>query len=348
VDVLLRADQIKAFGRVNSTMTGKNFSPILSLVMPFFNEEEGIENTLQIIQKELERLSISWEMIAINDGSRDRTLEALIEAQHKYKWLTVVDLSRNFGKEAALSAGLLHARGNAVIPLDADLQDPPELIGKLLDEWRSGAEVVLARRVNRDADSFMKRLSAGLFYRIINKLSHIEIPENVGDFRLMDRVVVNAILTFPENHRFMKGLFSWAGFRTVTVDYVRPSRILGKTKFNGWKLWNLALEGVTSFSTAPLRIWSYLGGSIAFIGIIYALYIIIRTLVHGVDMPGYASLITVVLVLGGLQLIGLGIIGEYLGRVYMESKRRPSFIVRKVIRQASANEQAVSTAKCND
>lgn len=307
-------------------------TPRLSLVMPFFNEEEMLDHTLAETEKILAAIDIDWELVAVNDGSRDRTLEKLLAAQQRYKWLVVVDLSRNFGKEAALSAGLANCRGQAIIPLDADLQDPPELIAQMLEQWRNGAEVVLARRVNRDSDTWLKRSSAGLFYRLINRMSDVVIPENVGDFRLMDRSVVETINSLPESRRFMKGLFAWAGFRSVTIDYVRPAREMGETKFNGWRLWNLALEGITSFSTIPLRVWTYVGAFISLTGFSYAAYIVARTLIRGVDVPGYASLLTVVLVLGGIQLLGLGVIGEYLGRVYLESKRRPAFIVRKVFR----------------
>jgi glycosyltransferase involved in cell wall biosynthesis len=307
-------------------------APVLSLVMPFYNEETAVEHTLAAVHRVVSEMQLPWELVAVNDGSRDATLERLLEAQRRYPWLVVVDLSRNFGKEAAVSCGLSHTRGQAVIPLDADLQDPPELITRFIDEWRRGAEVVVAHRSDRHADSWAKRSSAGLFYKVINHVADVTIPENVGDFRLMDRVVVDAINALPESRRFMKGLFAWAGFRTVTVDYVRPQRELGDSKFNGWRLWNLALEGITSFSTVPLRIWSYVGAVIALLGFLYAAFIVARTLIYGADVPGYASLLTIVLFLGGVQLLGLGIIGEYLGRVYMESKRRPPYVVRKVFR----------------
>ena len=307
-------------------------TPQLSLVMPFFNEEEMLDHTLAETEKTLAAIDVNWELVAVNDGSRDRTLDKLLAAQQRYKWLVVIDLSRNFGKEAALSAGLANCRGQAIIPLDADLQDPPELIAQMLEEWRNGAEVVLARRISRTSDTWLKRSTAGLFYKLINRISDVAIPENVGDFRLMDRSVVDTINQLPESRRFMKGLFAWAGYRSVTLNYMRPAREMGNTKFNGWKLWNLALEGVTSFSTIPLRIWTYIGTFISLIGFGYAMYIVAHTLIKGVDVPGYASLLTIILVLGGIQLLGLGIIGEYLGRVYLESKRRPTFIVRKVFR----------------
>lgn len=244
--------------------------------------------------------------------------------------LVIVDLSRNFGKEAALSAGLEHATGDAIIPLDADLQDPPQLVSALIEKWEEGYDVVLARRVDRSSDSFLKRVTAGAFYNVINRLSDVDIPHHVGDFRLMDRRVVDVLKSLPEARRFMKGLFAWAGFRTITVDYVRPERNLGTSKFSGWKLWNLALEGITSFSIVPLKIWTYIGFLVAACSFIYGSFIVGRTIIFGVDVPGYASLTSIVLFMSGLQMIGLGVLGEYVGRIYLEAKRRPPFIVRSV------------------
>jgi glycosyltransferase involved in cell wall biosynthesis len=241
----------------------------------------------------------------------------------------VVELSRNFGKEAALTAGIDAARGDAVIPIDADLQDPPELIPTLIGEWQQGVEVVLARRTDRSADSFLKRQTAEMFYRIHNLLSPIKIPDNVGDFRLMNRASVEALKQLPERQRFMKGLFAWVGFKTAIVDYTRNPRVAGSTKFSGWKLWNFALEGVTSFSAAPLKVWSYVGGVGALLTFFYAAFIIVRTLIYGVDIPGYASLLVAILFFGSLQLISVGMLGEYLGRIYMETKQRPLYLIRK-------------------
>jgi glycosyltransferase involved in cell wall biosynthesis len=212
--------------------------------------------------------------------------------------------------------------------MDADLQDPPELIPALISHWRQGYEVVLAKRSDRQSDGFLKKKTAELFYRLHNHISDTAIPENVGDFRLLDRAVVTALHALPERRRFMKGLFAWVGFKTATVEYARATRVAGKTKFTGWRLWNFALEGITSFSTMPLRVWTYLGTSFAIIGFLYALFIILRTLVFGVDLPGYASLLTAILFLGGIQLMGIGVIGEYIGRIYIESKQRPIYIVR--------------------
>ena len=301
---------------------------MISIVCPFYNEEHGVGAFFSRVIPVLERLQEDYEVVCVNDGSGDGTLEALLAMRALRPHVRVVDLSRNFGKEAALTAGIDAARGDAVIPIDADLQDSPELIATLVQEWKRGFDVVLARRVNRRADSFAKRLTAFLFYKVHNAISEARIPENVGDFRLMDRKVVDAIKQLPERRRFMKGIFAWVGFRSATIEYARDPRIAGKSRFSGWKLWNLALEGVTSFSTAPLRIWTYLGLAVAALAFFYAVFIVVRTAMYGIDVPGYASQLVDTLYLGGIQLIGLGVLGEYLGRVYSEAKQRPIYIVR--------------------
>lgn len=303
----------------------------LSLVVPVLDEESSIGPFLERVESVFGAdPGVELEVVFVNDGSTDGTLARLLERQRGDRRLRVVDLSRNFGKEAALSAGLAAAHGDVVVPIDVDLQDPPELIPRMLEKWREGFEVVLARRVSRVEDSRAKRISARWFYRVHNRLAEGEIPENVGDFRLMDRAVVNALNELGESRRFMKGLFAWVGFRTTTIDYDRPARAAGHTKFSGWRLWNLALEGVTSFSIAPLRVWSYLGGTVAVAALLYGLYIALRVWMQGVDVPGYASVFVAVTFLGGLQLLGIGVIGEYLGRTYIESKRRPVYLVRRV------------------
>ena len=302
----------------------------ISIIVPFYNEGEGIDYFYDAICRVLDQIQeMDFEVVCIDDGSRDDTLEKFISIAEKDPRFHIIELSRNFGKEAALTAGVDAATGDAVIPIDADLQDPPELILEMIKEWSKGAEVVLARRVDRSSDSFLKRKTAEVFYRFHNRLSTIQIPENVGDFRLMDRVVVDALKQLPEQHRFMKGLFAWVGFKTITLDYARHPRVAGITKFSGWKLWNFALEGLTSFSAAPLKFWSYMGGVGAFATFIYALFIISRTLILGVDIPGYASLLVAVLFFGSLQLISVGMLGEYIGRIYMETKRRPLYLIRK-------------------
>lgn len=302
----------------------------ISIVVPFYNEAESVERFYEAIRPLFTQASeIDFEVICVDDGSCDDTLQKLIAIAEHDSHFQVIELSRNFGKEAALTACLDAASGDAVIPMDADLQDPPELILEMVGEWLKGAEVVLARRADRRADSFLKRKTAGMFYRLHNCLSSIKIPENVGDFRLMDRIVVDAIKRLPEQQRFMKGLFTWVGFKTVTVEYVRNPRIAGTSKFSGWKLWNFALEGITSFSTVPIKVCSYIGGLGVIFTIIYATFIISRTLIYGIDVPGYASLLVVILFFSCIQLISIGMLGEYIGRIYMESKRRPLYLIRK-------------------
>lgn len=319
----------------------------VSLVIPMFNESEALGVLFARLDEVLPTLgAYDFEIVCVNDGSTDDTLALLHERAAQRPDVTVIDLSRNFGKEAALSAGLFVANGDAVIPIDADLQDPPEIIRLLLEKWEAGFEVVLAKRGDRSADSFAKRLTAQSFYRIHNAVADVEIPPDVGDFRLMDRVVVNALNDLPEGRRFMKGLFAWVGFRTTTIVYRRDPRSAGTSKFNAWKLWNFALEGVASFSISPLRIWTYIGGVIALAAMSWGGWIALRTLIWGVDLPGYASLLVAVLFLGGLQLIGIGMIGEYLGRAFMESKRRPAYLIRHVVRSnAQAQHGAVAAAQ---
>ena len=301
----------------------------LSLLVPVFNEEEAIPHFMDSVCRVMARLGMSWEVLFVNDGSNDSTLDTLRALQRQHSEVRVIDFSRNFGKEAALTAGLDFSRGRAVIPIDVDLQDPPEVIGEMVEKWREGYEVVFAIRARRDSDSHLKSFSARLFYRFYNWMSQVEIPPDAGDFRLLDRRVVDAICRLPERNRFMKGLFVWPGFRQAVVSYERQPRSRGNTKFSYWRLWNFAVDGVTSFSTLPLRVWSYVGGIVALISFLYAIFLIGRTLSYGIDVPGYASLMVVVLFLGGLQLLTLGIIGEYLGRTYEEVKGRPIYVVRE-------------------
>ena len=302
-------------------------NPIISIIAPCYNEEETIEPFLRRIEEILTQINEPYEIVFINDGSRDNTLNVLLNAKQNFKNIRIINFSRNFGKEAALTAGLDKARGEAAIPIDVDLQDPPELIKELVAKWREGYDVVLAKRADRTSDSFAKRVSADLFYKLNGKISNVDIPNNVGDFRLMSKRVVEALKQLPENQRFMKGLFAWVGFKTVAIEYVREKREAGQSSFNGWKLWNFALDGITSFSTLPLRIWLYIGALVSFLSFLYGSFIILKTLIFGVDLPGYASLAVIMLFLGGIQLIGIGILGEYIGRIYSESKRRPSYII---------------------
>lgn len=312
---------------------------LLSLVVPFYNEEEMIGAFFSAVIPVLEAIDgTQFEIVCVNDGSRDDTLRMLIARSNEDSRIRVIDLSRNFGKEAALSAGLDEARGAIVIPFDADLQDPPRIIPVLVEKWREGHDVVVAKRVSRLTDSFLKRQTAAVFYRIHNAMCDTKIPENVGDFRLITREVVDALKQLPETRRFMKGLFAWVGYRTAVVEYVREPRLAGRSKFSGWKLWNFALEGFTSFSTLPLRVWTYVGSFVALGAILYASFLIVRTLIQGVAVPGYASLISAVLLLGGVQLIGIGVLGEYIGRIYYESKNRPVYLIRRRYESAGPND----------
>lgn len=315
-----------------ATATATATSPLtLSVVVPVFNEAETIDLFIRAVDEVFAgRPDVKLEMVFVNDGSTDATLDQLLKAQTRDPRVRIVDLSRNFGKEAALTAGLETATGQVIVPIDVDLQDPPELILEMIAKWREGYEVVLAKRANRDSDTWAKRASASWFYRLHNKMADPQLPENVGDYRLMDRCVIDALKALPESRRFMKGLFAWVGFRTAVVEYTRLERVAGESKFNGWKLWNFALEGVTSFSTDPLRIWTYLGLAVSFLSFLFAAFIGLKVLIHGADVPGYASLIVAVTFLGGLQLMGIGVIGEYLGRTYLESKRRPVYLVRRI------------------
>jgi len=304
-------------------------TPELSLVVPLLNEEEALPALHAALARLADGLRVDAEFLFVDDGSTDRSLEVLRRLKRADARVRVVSLSRNFGKEAALSCGLDHARGRAVVPLDADLQDPPELVGPMLDLWRQGHDVVNARRADRRSDGPLKRWTARLFYRWVNRMSVIPLPEDVGDFRLLDRKVVDALKRLPERQRFMKGLFAWVGFKTATVTYARPPRAAGATKFNGWRLWNLALEGITSFSTVPLRVWSYFGLAVSFFAFAYGFYLLVRTLLTGNDVPGYASIFLAVIFFGGLQLLSVGLLGEYLGRIFMEAKQRPLYLVRE-------------------
>lgn len=302
----------------------------ISIVVPFHNEAANIAKLHERLCAVLDAGAESWELVCVNDGSRDDTLARLVALAERDSRVRVIDLSRNFGKEAALTAGLDHARGEAAIPLDADLQDPPEVIPELIAKWREGFEVVNAVRESREGDGPMKRLTAHGFYRVMNRMSHVDIPPDTGDFRLISRPALDALKRLPERRRFMKGLFAWVGFRTATITYRRAPRHAGTTTWNYWKLWNLALEGITSFSSVPLRLASYLGFAVSIFAFIYAIVTIFDKLVYGNPVKGYPSLLVAVLFLGGVQLLALGVIGEYLGRLYEESKQRPIYLVRAI------------------
>ena len=308
-------------------------SSLLSIVVPVFNEQESISLFLDaarpVVAQALTLIGADAraEFLFVNDGSTDRTGDILAILARLNPDIRHVTLSRNFGKEAALAAGIDRARGDAVIPIDVDLQDPPEVIVAMVRHWLAGAKVVNARRVDRSSDDWFKRWSAHGFYRLINRLSDHPIPENVGDFRLLDRQAVDVIKQLGEQARFTKGLFSWIGFSVATVDYERAPREAGTTKWRVSKLWALAVDGITASTTMPLRIWSYIGGSVALLAFAYAAFLMVHTLLTGIDSPGYASIMVAVLMLGGLNLMSLGIIGEYLGRVAQEVRNRPLYVV---------------------
>ncbi|AMO81130.1 MULTISPECIES: glycosyltransferase family 2 protein [Hafniaceae] len=301
----------------------------ISLVVPVFNEEDTIPIFYKAVREYEPLKEYAVEIVFINDGSKDSTEDIINALSISDNLVKPLNFTRNFGKEPALFAGLDHASGDAVIPIDVDLQDPIEVIPLLIEKWKNGADMVLAKRTDRSTDGHLKRKSAEMFYKLHNKISSPKIEENVGDFRLMSRETVENIQKLPERNLFMKGILSWVGGKTEVVEYSRAERCAGESKFNGWKLWNLALEGITSFSTFPLRIWTYIGLGVSAFAFIYAAWMIIDKLLWGNPVPGYPSLMTAILFLGGVQLIGIGILGEYIGRIYAESKSRPRYLLKK-------------------
>jgi polyisoprenyl-phosphate glycosyltransferase len=321
---------------------------LLSIVVAFYNEERTIDALFLELDRVAAGLPCRVEYVCVNDGSRDLTLDALREKVKGDPRIRIVNFARNFGKEAALTAGLAYARGDAVVVIDADLQDPPSLIPQFLEKWRDGYDVVYGARSTRASDTFFKRLTANAFYKLFNKVTDVKIPSDAGDFRLLDRRAVAALLELPERNRFMKGLFSWVGFRQTGVEFVREARVAGKTSWNYLRLFNFAIDGITSFSIAPLRIASLVGVTASILGFIYAAILTLRTIIFGVDVPGYASIMVVTMFLGGMQLICLGLIGEYLGRLYIEAKGRPLYIVADVYEAGSAAQvSAAITAPSN-
>lgn len=309
----------------------------VSLVVPVLNEQESIglflERVLPVVEAASERISepLTVEVVFVDDGSRDETAAIISAFALRDKRVKLVSLSRNFGKEAALSAGLKYASGDAVIPMDVDLQDPPEVVPEMISKWEAGAKVVEGVRIDRSSDTLLKRLTAGRFYDFFNRLADHPIPANVGDFRLMDREVVDVLLTLGERTRFNKSLFSWVGFSRDEVAFARERRAKGTSKWQYWKLWNFALDGIVSSSTVPLRVWTYVGTAIGSLAIAYAGLILVAKLVGSVDVPGYASLMVTVLLLGALNLISLGILGEYIGRISTEVRGRPLYIVERTV-----------------
>lgn len=313
-----------------SINTDVNEKQKLSIVVPAYNEAPVIAEFHRRLVAVLDVLPLEAEIIYINDGSKDQTLSILNTMMHYDKRINIVDLSRNFGKEIALSAGLDHASGDAVVVIDADLQDPPELIPDMLVKWHAGSDVVFMKRSARHGETWLKKSTAALFYRLLQRIGEIDIPEDVGDFRLLSRRVLEALKTCRERTRFMKGLFAWVGFDQTVIEYSRDGRFAGETKWNYWKLWNFALEGIVSFSTAPLKMASYIGILAALAAFGYSAVVVLKTLMFGEVVQGFPTLIVVILFLGGLQLMGLGIIGEYLARMFIEVKQRPLYLLKGV------------------
>jgi glycosyltransferase involved in cell wall biosynthesis len=300
----------------------------LSIVAPMHNEAPVLAAFFERIEAATADLGVGVEIICVDDGSRDETLSGLVQKSAHDPRVKVIALARNFGKEAALTAGIEAAGGDMVVPIDADLQDPPELIAEFVRLWEQGYDVVYGARSDRSSDTAMKRTTAQLFYRIFNRVADLDIPESAGDFRLMDRAVVEALKRLPERNRFMKGLFAWVGFRQIGVPYVRPERAAGASTMGYWRLWRFALDGITSFSTVPLRVWSAIGFLAALVAVAAAVALVIRVLVVGREAPGYASLMVVLLFSFAIQMIAFGVLGEYVGRLYQEAKGRPIYVVR--------------------
>ncbi len=310
----------------------------LSIIVPMYNEEEVIDVFFTEIRKVMNKIpSYTYEIVCVNDGSRDNTLQILKQYAQKDKRIKIISFSRNFRKEQALFAGIENCIGRCAVPMDVDLQDPPELIIDFIKKWEEGYKVVYGVRADRSKDSFVKKITALSFYKIFNSISENKIPNNTGDFRLIDRKVIEAIKTIKEKKLFMKGIFNWVGFKSIGITYKRPERVAGQTKWNYWKLWNFALDGITASTTLPLRIWTYLGVIIASLSFCYGLYIVLRTVLYGVQVPGYSSLLTFMLFFGGVQLLVLGIFGEYIGRIFIEVKNRPLYIIDEKINFDDSN-----------
>jgi glycosyltransferase involved in cell wall biosynthesis len=327
-------------------------APSLSIIVPVRDEEDVLLECHRRLGAVLDNLAYAAEVVYVNDGSTDQTAAQLEELRRVDGRVAVIDFTRNFGKEIAMSAGLDFAQGDAVIIIDADLQDPPELIPDMLRAWQSGYDVVLMRRRRRVEDSWLKRVITGMFYRTINRMSPTDIPLDVGDFRLLSRRTVEAVRRFRERSRFMKGLFAWVGFRTTVIEYDRAPRHAGKTKWNYWRLWNFALEGITSFSVIPLKVASYVGLLTATVAFAYGVYFLVKTLMFGDPVQGFTTLVVIVLFLGGLQLMALGIIGEYLARMFVEVKHRPLYLVARhdaptnPLRPAATEAAAMAAESC--
>ncbi|HET6157583.1 MAG TPA: glycosyltransferase family 2 protein [Dongiaceae bacterium] len=314
-------------------------SSLISIVAPAYNEEGGLTQFALRVDAVMRSSASAYEIVFINDGSTDETLSVMRSLRATNPNITIVNLSRNFGKETAMTAGIAHAIGDAIVIIDTDLQDPPELIPEMIDGWRAGYDVVYAQRTGRAGETWMKKTTARLFYWTVKHMGPVPIPENTGDFRLMSRRAARALLQIPERHRFMKGLYAWIGYPQKAIAYRREARFTGRSKWNYWQLWNLAIEGITSFTIVPLKLATYLGFLIALTAFAYGLFMIFKVIVFGEVVRGFPTLLSVVLLLGGVQLIVLGFIGEYLGRIFDETKQRPLYLLESVSWSAAAEER---------
>ena len=312
---------------------------LVTILVPAYNEEEVLHLLYDRLEKLMnENTNYDFEVLLVNDGSKDKTFEIMQELREKDKRFCYLNLSRNFGKETAMIAGLDYCKGDAVVIIDADLQDPPELIPEMIKYWEEGYDDVYAKRKSREGETWLKKFTSKMYYRVLQGFTRIEIQKDTGDFRLLDRRCVEALKSMRENQRYTKGLFSIIGYNKKEILYDRDPRAAGQTKWNYGKLIDLSIDGITSFTTSPLRWAALIGCGVSVIGFIYMLYIIIKTIVTGVDVPGYASLMVVILFLGGIQLIFLGIIGEYLGRTFNESKHRPLYFIERYNETKETNE----------
>ncbi len=317
---------------MEEVVTRKAEAVDISIIVAMYNEEESLSYFFDNIKSVLKKITkYTFEIICIDDGSKDATYSMLQEYAKKDKNIKIIKFSRNFGKEYGMMAGLKYCTGKCAIPIDVDLQDPPELILDFISKWEEGYDMVYGIRNDRTSDTFIKRITASLFYKLYNLMTKSPIPYNAGDYRLIDRKIINTIKSLRECNIFMKGIFGWTGYKTFGIKYTRQVRKAGTSKWNYWKLWNFALDGLTASTTFPLRVWSYLGSLLSITGMLYAFYIIFRTIINGSDVPGYASLLVFILLLGGMQMIILGILGEYIGRIFIEVKNRPIFIVEEKV-----------------
>ncbi|MGE4278855.1 MAG: glycosyltransferase family 2 protein [Magnetospirillum sp.] len=303
--------------------------PVLSLVVPMFNESGNLDKLFARLAEVMAEIGETYEIVCVDDGSRDDSVTLALTHRDRDPRIKVVELSRNFGKELALTAGLRHTAGQAVVMIDADLQHPPEVIKDMLAKWRDGFEMVIAVRRDREQESRVKRMAANLFYDLFGRVSEVRLPQGAGDFRLLDRKVVDVLNSMPEHSRFMKGLYAWVGFRQTSIPFDVADRAHGETKFNLFRLYRLAIDGITSFTSLPLKVWTFMGMLVASFALLYGFVFIVKTLILGIDVPGYPSLIVAITFFSGVQLISLGVIGEYLGRVFSEVKNRPLYVVRQ-------------------